>query len=184
MTDIIDFLASRHSSSKLSTPGPSDSQIDQLLEIACRTPDHGGLQPWQFVVMTGEGRNKLGDIFAAAATSNDADVCVIEKARNMPMRAPVVITVITKFVEHPKVPWIEQVGSAGCALFSIQQAALAMGFGGIWRTGDFARDALVRDSFNLEAEDEIIGYLYLGTDQCPSHGHKTIKLADKVTYWN
>ncbi len=184
MSQVIEFLNNRHSSGKLSEPGPSQSQLEQLLQIGVRAPDHGGLQPWQFIVMTGAGRAKLGDIFAQAATLNDAEPAQIDKARNMPMRAPTVITVITKYKEHPKVPWVEQIQSAGCALFSMQQAALAMGFGGIWRTGDFARDELVRDKLGLGIEDEIVGFLYLGTDLCDSHAHKTTKLADKVIYWD
>lgn len=181
--DVIEFLTARHSSSRLAAPGPDDAEIAQLLEIAFRAPDHGGLQPWHFIVMTGEGRAKLGEIFANAAMANNAGQSQVDKARNMPLRAPVVITVIAKYSEHPKVPWIEQIGSAACALFSMQQGALAMGYGGIWRTGDFARNELVRQQLALDVEDEIVGYLYLGTDQCPAHNHKKVNLSEKVSFW-
>jgi nitroreductase len=181
--DIVEFLLNRHSSSKLAEPGPNDSQIAKLLEIALRAPDHGGLQPWHFIVMTGQGRAKLGDILADAAQANDVLPALVENARKAPLRAPVVITVIAKYTEHAKVPRIEQVGSAACALFSMQQAALAMGFGGIWRTGYFATDPIVRQGLGLADKDEIVGFLYLGTDQCDTHCHKSVSAEDKVSFW-
>lgn len=181
--DVLEFLANRHSSGKLTSPGPSEAEVAQLLAIGCRAPDHGGLQPWHFVVMTGEGRARLGDIFAAAAIANNGQQPQVDKARKMPLRAPMVIAVIAKYHEHPKVPRGEQIASAGCALFSIQQGALAMGYGGIWRTGDYARDERVRQHFGLAAQDEIVGYLYLGTDQCTSHSHKKVDVDSKVSFW-
>ncbi|NRA52578.1 MAG: NAD(P)H nitroreductase [Gammaproteobacteria bacterium] len=181
--DVVEFLLNRHSSSKLAAPGPSEQQIDKLLQIALGAPDHGGLQPWHFIVMTGNGRNKFGDLLADAATANDVAPALIENARKAPLRAPVVIAVVAKYTEHDKVPWVEQVGSAACALFSMQQAALAMGFGGIWRTGYFATHDVVRQGLDLADQDEIVGFLYLGTDQCETHPHKTVEVADKVSYW-
>lgn len=182
--NIVEFLLNRHSSGKLAEPGPNDSQITTLLEVALRAPDHGGLQPWHFIVMTGAGRAKLGDILADAAQAKGVLPVLVENARKAPLRAPVVITVIAKYTEHDKVPWVEQVGSAGCALFSMQQAALAMGFGGIWRTGYFATDPIVREGLDLAEEDEIVGFLYLGTDQCETHSPKSISAEDKVSFWN
>ena len=184
MSQSLEFLAARHSSSKLAEPGPSQVQLDKLLNIAVRAPDHGGLQPWRFIVHTGLGRDKLGQLFADAAATNGSEQAKIDKAQKMPLRAPVVITVIAVYQEHPKVPWVEQIQSAGCALFSMQQAALAMGFGGIWRTGEFARDEQVRQALELAVEDEIVGFLYLGTDQCANHCHRQIDIEHKVTLWS
>lgn len=181
--DAIELLTSRYSCGKLASPGPTPSQIDQLLDVGLRAPDHGGLKPWQFIVATGAGLNRLGELFAEAVTANGGDEAKIEKARNMPLRAPCVITVIAKYSEHAKVPWVEQVQSAGCALFSMQQTALAMGYGGIWRTGDLARDELVRQQLSLEAEDELVGFLYLGTEQVEHNCRKPLERGNNVEYW-
>jgi len=179
----LDFLTQRYSCGKLSEPGPSPQQIEQLLNVALRAPDHGGLKPWHYIVMTGQGRERLGDIFAQAVTQNGADEAKISKAKNMPLRAPCVIAVICKYKEHEKVPWVEQVQSAGCGLFSMQQAAVAMGYGGMWRTGELARDGLVRDALGLEAEDELVGYLYLGTEAVSHNCRKPLPHEQCVSYW-
>jgi len=179
----LEFLSSRQSCAKLTEPGPSSNEIEQLLDVAMRAPDHGCIKPWQFVVMTGKGRERLGEIFANAVTNNGGDEAKIAKARLMPLRAPCVIAVICKYNEHQKVPWVEQVQSAGCSLFSMQQTALAMGYGGIWRTGDLARDELVRDAFSLAAEDELVGYLYLGSAAIESVTPKPTCHNLYVDYW-
>jgi len=180
----LEFLSQRYSCSKLTEPGPGPAQIKQLLDIALRAPDHAGLKPWRFIVMTGQGRVRLGDILAKAVKINGGDDAKVIKAQNMPMRAPLVITVIAKYTEHDKVPWIEQVQSAGCALFSMQQAALAMGFGGIWRTGELARDDTVREALSLDVEDEIVGYLYLGTQTTAHSCRKPIPQQEYAEFWD
>ncbi|MDP2561723.1 NAD(P)H nitroreductase [Psychrobium sp. 1_MG-2023] len=183
MTTPIDFLSNRYSCGKLTTPGPSESELEQIIDVGLRAPDHAGLKPWQFIVMTGQGRERLGDILAAAVAVNTDDSAKIEKARNMPLRAPVVVTVIAKYKEHAKVPRIEQVQSAGCALFSMQQAAQALGYGGIWRTGDLARDRTVKAALNLDSYDEIVGFLYLGTEQQANNCRKALEKETIVDFW-
>lgn len=180
----LEFLSQRYSCGKLTEPGPSAPQIEQLLDVGLRAPDHGGLKPWQFIVMTGAGRERLGEIFANSVCANGGDEAKIEKAKNMPLRAPCIIVVICKYQEHEKVPWIEQVQSAGCSLFSMQQTALAMGYGGIWRTGELARDEMVRSELGLEPEDELVGYLYLGTETAVNNCRKPFPHEKCVSYWS
>ena len=79
------------------------------------------------------------------------------------MRAPMVITVVAKTQQHPKVPVLEQQIAAGCATMAMQQAAFALGIGAVWRTGDFAFDANVNAALGLEPHDQIVGFLYVGT---------------------
>ena len=86
------------------------------------------------------GLAKLGDIFEQAAIDADMTEKEIERAPQLPKRAPMVIVAIAKYVEHPKVPWVEQVASASCALHAMQMAAVAQGFNGIWRTGSYAQE--------------------------------------------
>lgn len=184
MTTPLEFLSQRYSCGKLGEPGPNAGEVEQLLSVGLRAPDHGGIKPWHFIVMTGAGRERLGRIFAKAVSDNGADETKIEKATNMPLRAPCVIAVICKYKQHPKVPWIEQVQSAGCSLFSMQQAALAMGYSGIWRTGELARDEYVRQSLSLEKDDELVGFLYLGTETASNLCRKPIPHEKCVSYWD
>ena len=86
-----------------------------------------------------------------------------ERARQLPLRAPMVIVCIAKVTEHPKVPGHEQVQSAACVVMAMQQAAFAQGFGGIWRTGSYAQQDFVKQSLDVGEDDEIVGFLYLGT---------------------
>jgi len=161
--DAIELLLTRQSDSKLSFPGPSHAQLDTIKKAALKVPDHGGLAPWQFIVVEEDGRDRLGDIFYNSAVAEQQPEKVINRAKELPHRAPMVIIAIAKYQQHPKVPRIEQVQSAGCSVLTMQQAAFAQGLAGIWRTGYFAQSEAVKTALGLSSQDEIVGYLYLGT---------------------
>ncbi|MFM9816027.1 nitroreductase family protein, partial [Streptomyces scabiei] len=88
----------------------------------------------QFIIVEGEGRDRLGEIYYKSAVTEQQDEKVISRAKELPLRAPMIIIAIAKYQQHPKVPRIEQVQSAGCAVLAMQQAAFAQGLGGVWRT--------------------------------------------------
>lgn len=159
----LDLLLNRQSCPRLQAPGPSEVQLETLLKAGVRVPDHGNLSPWEFIVAEGEGLNKLATIYVDAARVAGASEELIAKAKKMPHRAPMVITVVAKYHEHPKVPLLEQQLAAGCATMAMQQAAYAMGLGAIWRTGDFAFSSDVHKAFKLNEKDQIVGFLYIGT---------------------
>lgn len=161
--DAIELLLTRQSTPRLTTPAPDASQLKVILDAAIRVPDHGALAPWEFIIATGEGLETLADIFVYAAKASGADEDFVHKAKGMPMRAPMVITVVAKTQVHPKVPVLEQQIAAGCATMAMQQAAFALGLGAVWRTGDFAFDANVNAALGLKADDQIVGFLYIGT---------------------
>ena len=164
--DAITLLTTRYSSSRLTEPAPSGEALSLIKQAALRVPDHGGLKPWRFVVFNGRtALAKLGDIFAEAAVEDDPSIAneLLERARQLPLRAPMVIACIAKCTEHHKVPVQEQVQSAACAVMAMQQAAFALGFGGIWRTGAYTQYEFVKQAFELGEDDEIVGFLYLGT---------------------
>lgn len=164
--DAITLLTTRYSSSRLTEPAPQGDTLQLIKQAALRVPDHGGLRPWRFVVFSGkQALSKLGDIFAEAALEEDPTISndLLERARQLPLRAPLVIACIAKCREHHKVPVAEQVQSAACAVMAMQQAAFALGFGGIWRTGAYTQYEFVRQALGLAEDDEIVGYLYLGT---------------------
>ncbi|MCS6120049.1 NAD(P)H nitroreductase [Shewanella baltica] len=161
--DAIELLLTRQSTPRLIAPAPDASQLKIILDAAIRVPDHGALAPWEFIIATDQGLNTLADIFVEAAKASGADEDFVNKAKGMPMRAPMVITVVAKTQQHPKVPVLEQQIAAGCATMAMQQAAFALGIGAVWRTGDFAFDANVNAALGLESHDQIVGFLYVGT---------------------
>ena len=121
------------------------------------------MHPWQFLLAQGDGRQRLGELFAEVALAREMSPDVIEKARKAPLRAPLVITVVARIQPHDKVPPLEQQLSAGCAVMAMQMAAQAQGFGGIWRSGWFIFDRLIHQALGLHESDQIVGFLYLGT---------------------
>ncbi|MGF1842631.1 NAD(P)H nitroreductase [Vibrio clamense] len=165
--DALDLLLNRRSIAKLSSPAPEGVVLENIIRAGLRAPDHGALTPWRFVISQGEaGLQKLADILVKAAVSDESEDAVIEKVGKAPFRAPMVITVIAKVREHDKVPAFEQHLSAGCAAQAMQMAAVAQGFQGFWRSGKWMFHPQVRAAFGLEGEDQIVGFLYLGTPGC------------------
>lgn len=163
--DALDLLVNRRSASRLAEPAPAGEQLENILRAGLRAPDHGTLQPWQFFVIEGEGRERFGEVLEQGAIAAGQDDKAIEKARNAPLRAPLIIAVVAKCQDHPKVPLWEQEMSAGCAVMAMQMAAVAQGFNGIWRSGPLTDSPQVRDALQCRELDKVVGFLYLGTPQ-------------------
>lgn len=163
--DALELLVNRRSASRLAEPAPAGEQLENILRAGMRAPDHGTLQPWQFFIIEGEGRERFSQLLADGAIQAGEDDNAVDKARNAPFRAPLIIAVVAKCQEHHKVPQWEQEMSAGCAVMAMQMAAVAQGFNGIWRSGALTENPLVRDGFHCREQDKIVGFLYLGTPQ-------------------
>lgn len=150
----------------LGEPGPDDAQLRRILEAGAAAPDHGRLRPWRFVVIRGEARSRLGEVFADALLGRDpgASEKALEQERQRPARAPVVIAVIAKLDrEQTKIPVIEQILSAGAAAQNMLLAAHAQGFAGKWLTGANAYDERVRQAVGAGEDEPLVGFLHLGT---------------------
>lgn len=161
--DALALLLNRQSHPRLEEPAPNRQALDDIMHAAVRAPDHACLSPWQFIVCEGEGRRKLGEIYKQAAILAAKPEKDIERASQLPLRAPMVIVAIAKYQTHPKVPRVEQIASVSCAIHSMQMAAVAHGYNGVWRTGSYAQDVYVKEALGLQEQDEIVGFLYLGT---------------------
>lgn len=179
----LELLLNRASQPRLQSPAPEGDELEQMLRAGLRAPDHKQLTPWRFIVCTEDGLNKLGDIFEQAALAKGAEQSVIERASQLPKRAPMVIVGICKYTEKEGVPPIEQISSAACALHDIQLAAKAMGFDSIWRTGSYAQDEHVKRAFELQEDDEIIGFLYVGTSPIKPMEKPKKSMVDYVDFW-
>ena len=186
MTSIVDALQSRVSSPKLCEPGPTRSDVETLVRCAVRAPDHGRLKPWRFVVVEDDGRAALGELFERALLAKDADASEQKRAKTklMPLRAPLVIVAIANVTTSHKVPVMEQVIATGVAVQNMQLAAIELGYGAIWRTGGMASSSVVRNHFELEPEDQIVGFLYVGTPVGEARSPVAQDLESCVEYWD
>lgn len=159
--DSFELLLTRQSNASLTEPAPNEVDIDIILKAGMRVPDHAGLMPWQFLIVTGKGLQKLSDIFAN--TVDPVDEVKLAKTKKMPFRAPMIIIISTKYQTHEKVPKQEQLITAGCCAHAMQMAAFSLGYGAMWRTGTLAYHQEVKSDLAIDAKEDIVGFLYLGT---------------------
>jgi nitroreductase len=157
------LLLQRQSTPRLIAPAPIPTDIEFILNAGMRAPDHGALKPWFFTVVKEQGLDKLSRIFEQVAMDNNFSEEKTLKAKNMPYRAPLIIIISTQYQIHEKVPQIEQSVAAGCCAHSMQMAAFSLGFGAVWRTGDFSYNDSVKRELNIKLDDDIIGFIYIGT---------------------
>lgn len=164
MDAILAALEGRRSAKKLTAPAPSRTQLEQILLAGANAPDHGRLRPWRFIVLSGTALEQLGELMAQTLQERvpDASQEQLAKERAKASRAPVVIVAAAK-VTRNKIPEIEQVLSAGAAVENMFLAAQALGFGVMWKTGDAAYSAKVKEHLGLAAADHIVAFLYIGT---------------------
>lgn len=181
--DALELLLKRRSQSRLKAPAPAGEALENIKQAALRAPDHAALTPWHFIVCEGPGLAKLGSIFEQSAIENDKSQKEIERAPQLPRRAPMVIIAIAKYQEHEKVPRVEQIASVSCAVMAMQMAALAQGFNGIWRSGAYAHCPLVKRALAIADEDEIVGFLYLGTPLFETPEKPAVNSDGFFTHW-
>ena len=185
--DALQALTTRRSASKLSNPEPPEDVLEACLEAAISAPDHGRLRPWRFILVRGEGRQRLGRAMAEALAARDAGAteAMMERERAKPLRAPLIVVAVAKVdPEHEKIPEIEQVLAAGAATENFLVALHAADFGGMWRTGPAAYDATVKVALGLAADDHIIGFLYVGTIEVGPGPAVEQNLQDYVSEWS
>lgn len=167
-SNALSLLETRRSASAkaMTGPGPSGKQLDRLLNIAVRVPDHGKLMPWRFIVFDGDARERAGQIVADRYHELHANHGeeTLDVQRGMFSRAPCVVGVVsTATTNHPKIPEWEQLMSAGAVCQNMLVAATAMGFGAQWISGWFAYDRQVLAAFGVADSERIAGFIYLGT---------------------
>lgn len=165
-------LLARRRSTKVAhfvEPGPGSAEIDTLIRIGARVPDHGKIGPWRFVVMEGDARVRAGDAIAAVIAEDEGvDEMRLGKARTLFTRAPAVVMVVSTAAPHPKIPEWEQLLSSGAVCFSMLVAAHALGYAGCWLTEWPTYDARARAALGLAEHERITGFIYLGTAREPA----------------
>jgi len=180
----LDLLLNRRSQPRLVAPAPAGDELDNILQAGFAVPDHHCLSPWRFIVCTNQGLKKLGDVFEQAAIENQKGPESVARAPQLPLRAPMVIVAMCDYKEHEKVPRVEQIASTACAVQSMQMAAVAQGFQGIWRTGWYAQDDHVKTALGCSEDDEILGFLYLGSTPLKAQKRSPRAIDNYVEMWS
>lgn len=183
MSEIIDSILNRSSEPKLTAPAPDAAVLEEAFACAARAPDHALLRPWRYLVIEGEGLDTLGRVFERAADPSDPLAPKVEKLRQMPHRAPMIIVGIARHQDHPKVPAIEETLSTGCGMAFLMLALEARGFSAMWRTGPVAYHPAIREGLGLEGNESITGFLYVGTPVVNKPAIRPAEPKEFVTHW-
>lgn len=160
----LDLLLTRRSPWPLAEPIPSEAELQRAFAAAMCAPDHGALRPWRFVLIRGAARERLGDLFVQAARLRDpaADA---ERFRRKALVAPLLVAVVAHLQPHPKVPEIEQTVATGAAAMNLLNALHLQGYGCFWVSGPNAYDPTVHVGLGLAANEQLLGFVYVGTPQ-------------------
>ncbi|WP_296174711.1 nitroreductase [uncultured Brevundimonas sp.] len=179
--EVLARLAVRRSASAqlLIAPGPSEAEIEQILHLGARTPDHGKLFPWRFVVLGPQSRADLSEALAALAETQgrvDKDLAVLAKLANPPLT----IMVVSTPIQGHKVPVWEQQLSAGAVCMNIEHAADALGYSASWITDWYSYDPAAVALFGVKDGETIAGFIHLGTVAEPPLERPRPNMAHKV----
>jgi nitroreductase len=166
--NVEEAIRTRRSIGKVKADPVPRELVEKIVEAAVWAPNHFHTEPWTFIVMTGEGRRTLGKLYSEIAGENQREETDEErserlhKAEQNAFRSPVVIAAVCKPSDAPRVVRAEELAAVHAAVQNLLLAAHANGLGAIWRTGDAAYHPAAQRAFNLDAGDEIVGYIYLG----------------------
>lgn len=181
----IELLSRRRSAPPLTMtgPGPDAQQLEILLTLAARTPDHGKLAPWRFIVFEGQARERAGAIFARVFASNHPEASAEQLAVEVKRftHAPLVIAIVSTAREHVKIPQWEQALSAGAVCMNLTTAAAAMGFVSAWLTQWISYDAQVLEELGVRTGEKVAGYIHIGRPTTIIEDRPRPALADIVT---
>ncbi|WP_314961151.1 nitroreductase [Bradyrhizobium cosmicum] len=185
MPDAIELLKTRRSVKprEMTGPGPSPAELETILTIGARVPDHGKLAPWRFIIFEGDARQRAGEVIAKvfARKNPGAPAADVEIERKRLTDAPLVIGIVSFTKPHPKVPAFEQELSAGASVMNVVTAATALGYGACWLTGWFSFDRGVLEGLGLKPDEKLAGFVHIGTPTRPSEDRPRPVLSEIVT---
>lgn len=186
LTSPLSLLETRRSGRprEMVAPGPSAEELERILTIAARTPDHGKLNPWRFVIVAPDQRDALADLLAKSLPNAvpEAGPAHFQKARTFAHQAPTLIVLVSAPVPGHKIPLWEQELSVGAAGMNLLLAAHALGFVGGWITGWAAYSEDVRAAFCAPGE-RIAGFMFLGSPGCDLQERPRPALGTVVRHW-
>ncbi|MQZ58482.1 nitroreductase [Acinetobacter junii] len=154
----------RQSIGQLIEPAPNTQQLEKAVQAALTAPDYHRLKPTRFVVVTPELRAAFGEHLAKAlADLGETDSAQLERVKQHPFRAPLLVLALTTIQDHPKVPHFEQILSTGAAVQNFLLSLQAQGFATMWRSGAVVESTWLKHQLGLNDQDLISGIIYIGT---------------------
>lgn len=166
--DVIKAIQTRRSIGKVKDTMPDKGIVEHILESSRWAPNHYKTFPWRFAVLTGEGRNKLGEAYGKVdvekleSPTEEERQNAYEKGLRKAKRAPVVIVIMVEPSAQEKVKWVEEVAATACAVQNMMLTAHALGLASIWRTGEPSYHAIMKETFGVSERGLVLGFLYLG----------------------
>ena len=164
-SSIVSLLETRRSAKprELVGPGPTAQEMERILTVAARTPDHGKLTPWRFVTVADDQRDAFGAILREALVEHDpcASIAHHEKEDQFAHYEGQLVVLVSAPVENHKIPVWEQELSCGAAGMNLLLAAHALGYAAGWVTGWRAYSERVRQAF-CEPGEKIAGFIFIG----------------------
>lgn len=182
-----DYLKTRRSIGIgfLKEPGPNAEELQEILTMGVRVPDHGKFAPWRLILIAGDDRAKAGEKLAQIAKANrpELDEAGMEIERRQFLPAPLTIGVIFSPKPNPKAPELEQLLSAGTVCFNLCNAAHAMGFGAMWVTRWFGFDTAAQAMLGARGGERFVGFVHIGTATMVPEDRDRPMLGDIVSKW-
>jgi nitroreductase len=178
------LLARRRSTSAavLGPPGPSPEELELILRLGARVPDHGKLTPWRFILLAGEDKDAwVARLGALAQSRPDPEKSQAALGKAGP--APLAVVVVSRAAPHPKIPEWEQFLSAGAVNMNLLLAAHSLGYGANWISDWYSEDAQALALLGVQPGERITGHIYIGTPAASPQERPRPELRDLVTVW-
>ena len=186
--EVLEAIKTRRSIGKVKEQMVPKELIEKIIEAGTLAPNRYLTEPWRFFVISGEGRNRLSrvmeDIVIQSGIDSESEEGKkkLEKERNKPFRAPVIISVAAEVTENEKVLRLEELGAVYAAIQNMLLTAHGLGLAGYWKTGNACYDPKMKEFFGLKEKDEVLAFIYLGySDMEKKPTHK--KSAAELTKW-
>lgn len=174
----------RQSIGQLVEPAPNAEQLDMAFQAAMTAPDHHRLKPTRFVVIPEQKRDAFGELLSQAlADLGETEAAQLERVKNHPFRAPLLVLALTEIKSHPKVPAFEQVLSSGAAIQNFLLSLQAQGFSTMWRSGAVVESKHFKSVLGLTKHDLISGIIYIGTAAKMIAPRADVPTAEFVSQW-
>jgi len=183
---LIDYLSTRRSipAFQMSGPGPSKGEVEDILKLASRVPDHGKLAPWRFIVYRGAERQRISEALAKIAMADRPELSdeMVKVENTRLTRAPVVVAVVSRAAPHVKIPEWEQLMSAGAVCLNLVMAANAHGYASNWLTEWYAYDKRAYPILGVNEGERIAGFVHIGTPTVPPTERPRPELSEIVAW--
>jgi nitroreductase len=166
---VVEAIAQRRSYLSMTDEAPTDAEITELVQACTSVADHKALRPWRIVTLRGEARHRMGEAIVESVYGCPAEELTdpderfdAQKLYGKPLRAPLLIAIVCRTVEHPSVPQWEQIASAAGIGHLLSLALFSRGWGVVWRTGPFPDMLEVQELHDLAKNEKLLGWLYVG----------------------